>query len=394
MVDMNRVKACILFSTADWDAPYWTNKQHTAKQFAQSGVLVLYVESIGLRRPNLGNAIDLRRIIRRLARWFEGVHCVEENIYVLSPLVIPFLHRYKPIKWINGLLVKAAIASFMKKQYIDDDKTLIWSYHPYSSLLMPGGSYLSVIYHCVDNLAAVPNIDGDDFNKEEQKFLEKANIVFVTSLELFERCSTYNQNTHYHSNVVDFDHFSSAHNSNAMPSDIVKIPRPIIGYVGALSDYKVDFSLLVEVARNNENFELVLIGLEREGQSDPYLKKLKTLKNVHLLGYKNYKDLPSYLKYFDVGLLPTHINDYTRSMFPMKYYEYIVAGVPVVSTPLDFTRERSDFVELGSNPRDFIRGINMQLKRGRLSMEESQQAVGENTWEKRFHKMLGLIFKK
>ena len=156
----------------------------------------------------------------------------------------------------------------------------------------------------------------------------------------------------------------------------------------------MDFSLLVEVARNNENFELVLIGLEREGQSDPYLKKLKTLKNVHLLGYKNYKDLPSYLKYFDVGLLPTHINDYTRSMFPMKYYEYIVAGVPVVSTPLDFTRERSDFVELGSNPRDFIRGINMQLKRGRLSMEESQQAVGENTWEKRFHKMLGLIFKK
>jgi glycosyltransferase involved in cell wall biosynthesis len=393
-VDMNRVKACILFSTADWDSPYWTNKQHTAKQFAQSGVLVLYVESIGLRRPNLGSVIDLRRIIRRLARWFDGVHCVEKNIYVLSPLVFPFLHRYDAIKWINGVLVKAAITSFMKNQYLEDSETIIWTYHPYSKRLMPRGNYLSVIYHCVDNLGSIPNIDGDDFNKEERQFLEKAHIVFVTSLELFRHCSAYNQNTHYYSNVVDFDHFSKAHNSNEIPYDIVKIPRPIIGYVGSLSDLKVDFSLLFEVALKSENCELVLIGLEREGQSDPYLKKLKTLKNVHLLGYKKYKELPSYLKYFDVGLLPALRNDYTKSMFPMKYYEYIAAGVPVVSTPLDFTRERSDFVELGSNSKDFILGITKQLKRGKLSMKESQQAVGENTWEKRFHKMLELIPKK
>ena len=78
-------KDCILFATADWDTPYWTNKQHTTRELAKRDYRVLYVESVGLRRPRLGSARDYSRIVRRLKRGLRGARRVEDRIWVLSP---------------------------------------------------------------------------------------------------------------------------------------------------------------------------------------------------------------------------------------------------------------------------------------------------------------------
>jgi len=92
------------------------------------------------------------------------------------------------------------------------------------------------------------------------------------------------------------------------------------------------------------------------------------------------------------GVLPTLLNDYTRSMFPMKFFEYLAAGLPVISTPLDFAKEPRAGLEVGGTVDAFVAAIEKQLARGKLSADESLAAVGDNTWEHRLDKMLTITF--
>jgi glycosyltransferase involved in cell wall biosynthesis len=93
-----------------------------------------------------------------------------------------------------------------------------------------------------------------------------------------------------------------------------------------------------------------------------------------------------------VGVLPTLLNEYTRSMFPMKFYEFLAAGLPVVSTPLDFAKEPRAGLEVGGDLNAFVAAIEKQLARGKLSADEARAAVGDNTWERRLDKMLKITF--
>jgi glycosyltransferase involved in cell wall biosynthesis len=114
------------------------------------------------------------------------------------------------------------------------------------------------------------------------------------------------------------------------------------------------------------------------------------MPNVHRLGYRPYEELPAYLGAFDAGLLPAVINAYTRSMFPMKFYEYLASGLRVVSTPLPFAGHDHPGIEIGEGAAEFSAAISRALASGRLSPDESRAAVGENTWEARLHKMLAV----
>ncbi|MCY1310378.1 hypothetical protein D9M70_605600 [compost metagenome] len=89
-----------------------------------------------------------------------------------------------------------------------------------------------------------------------------------------------------------------------------------------------------------------------------------------------------------MGLLPTLVNDYTRGMFPMKYFEYLAAGLPVVSTPLAFTREPDLEMRIAATSEAFVAAIEAQLQRGKYSEQQSRALVGHNTWGFRIDRML------
>ena len=102
--------------------------------------------------------------------------------------------------------------------------------------------------------------------------------------------------------------------------------------------------------------------------------------------------MPKYLSYMNVGILPSLINQYTTSMFPMKFYEYIASGIPVVSTPLDFTRYIGEGgLIISDNATGFVNAIGVQLEKGRLSKRESEKIIGDNTWKARTLKMLKAV---
>lgn len=390
MVEMNQInpKDCLLFSTADWDTPYWTNKQHTAHHLALKGFRVLYIESIGIRAPTF-NGQDLCRMWQRLKRGLRPAKLVEPNVWVMSPLAIPFKQHWPLVRAFNQGWLCARVKVFMLGHSFN--MPLVWTYHPFMLSIVNKLNCGPLVYHCVDDLSAVPGVDAEAFNAEERKLVAECNAVFVTSEALKDKCAPFNSNTHYFSNVVDADHFGQASKNGPIPKDLEAIPTPRIGYIGALSDFKVDFALMRDVATARPDWHWVVIGAEREGQHSPLVAELRALPNVHFLGDKPYAALPDYLRGIDVGTLPTLVNDYTRSMFPMKYYEYLAAGVPVVSTPLEFTKTNQVGLRVADSSAQFIVQTHEQLTRGRLTLAELREFVADNTWAARLKKMLAKL---
>lgn len=387
----------VLFATADWDEPYWTNKQHTAKTFAQLGWRVLYVESVGLRGPKMGSSKDWKRLWRRLWRGLRsfalGPRKAEQNIWIFSPLAIPGAHGTRWLGRLNTALVRSPLQRFLRARQWS--KPLIWTYHPFMLDTVKGLGGSKMVYHCVDDLGAVPMIDNAVVNAAEVELLKACDAVFVTNVNLLGKCRPFNANTHYFPNVVDFDHFSKAHEPGPLPEDLREIPEPRIVYVGVLSDFKVDFKLIKEVALARPDWQWVIIGTEREGQKSEWVPRLKTLPNIHFLGCKPYEDLPAYLRGMQVGALPTLSNDYTRSMFPMKFFEYIAAGLRVVTTPLPFTSVYlCDGIETAADTLVFQEKLQVSLNQGRLNQNQCGTLVGQNTWHERLRANLELLSTK
>ncbi len=387
---VSSVGDCILFSTADWDEPYWTNKQHTACVLAEFGWRVLYIESVGLRTPKMNSNRDWSRLWQRLWRGLRslilGAPARSQNIWVLSPLVIPAIH-HKPLgRWFNRRLLQLAIGRFVRTYHFQ--QPLVWTYHPFMMNAIERFKHGPVVFHCVDDLAAVPGVNANVYYQAEVELLRNCQIIFVTAQSLKERCEQYNPNTYYYPNVVDAAHFSEARRQGPLPADLEKICEPRLVYHGVLSDFKVDFELLLNAAKLRPDFQWVFIGEEREGQQSEWISRLKELSNTHFVGYRSYQRLPIYLRGMQVGLLPTLLNDYTRSMFPMKYFEYLAAGLPVVATPLAFTEQACNGLETAGNSAEFVAAVERQLKRGRLTDDEADRFVADNTWEGRTANML------
>lgn len=380
----------ILFSTADWHTPYWTNKQHMARQLARHSGPVLYIESIGLRRPKLNSIIDLKRIWTRLRKAAFPLVKVEPGITVFAPLVLPIGHNRPWVQRFNTWLLMRGIKRYLRRN--GAKQASIWTYHPFIKDILDRLNHADCVYHCVDDLAAVPGMS-DGFQKAEINLLNRADIVFTTSKALETTCQKHSKNVHFLSNVADVDHFQIAFGQDAEPAAFANIPHPRIGYVGVLSDFKVDFELIEQIAEARPDWHWIFIGTEREGQSNSVLSRLRNLTNVHDLGHCEYANLPAHLNALDCGTLPTLLNDYTASMFPMKYFEYLAAGLPVVSTPLDFTRSHNtgNGLYVAENAVEFEAALAEAFTNERFDKDTARDLVGEHTWDKRTTKMLELL---
>src|SRR5690606_8984533 len=203
-----------------------------------------------------------------------------------------------------------------------------WTCNPMTPRLCPVGRFAAVVYHCVDEIKAQPGMPAAEIEAAEAELLAAADHCFVTAEHLLETRRRLNPRTHYFPNVADFEHFARARDAcTRVPDDLAALPQPRIGFGGAISGYKLDLPLVRRVAESYPEWSVVLIG--QIGEGDPWtdVRALRGVPNLHLLGPRPYADLPAYLKGFDVAILPSPINAYTRGMFPMKFFEYLAAGV-------------------------------------------------------------------
>lgn len=381
-------KDIVLLSTADWSNPFWTNKQHVAVQLAKRGHKVFYIDSLGLRRPSASKQ-DISRIVRRIKRAIQPPHQVRENIWVWSPVVLPF-QGYNFIRRFNNLFLNRLLGFWLN--YLGIQLEILWTYNPLTTQLLDIKDYDKVVYHCVDEIKAQPGMPVATLEALEKELVRKSDIIFTTSPKLLKERKKWNSNTHYFPNVADFDHFFKALNQETViPDDLANIPAPRIGFIGAISGYKVDFNLIRYVAEKRPDWSIVLIG--QVGEGDPWtdLSIIDGIPNVFLLGPRSYKDLPKYLKGFDVALLPNIINEYTESMFPMKFFEYLASGKPVVSVDLPALQDFQKIAFLAKKTDEFVERVNEALTGDISPLKERLAVAREYTYEKRTEKMMELF---
>ena len=378
----------VLLSTADWDNPFWTNKQHVATELSRRGFRVLYVESLGLRQPTLKSR-DLRRIARRILRSIRFPRQVRSNLWIWSPLVVP-AHDRPWARRVNRLLLRAGLALCSWRLKLRSD--ILWTYNPLTADVLRLSQFRLVVYHCVDDVKAAPGMPAQAISRSESTLVAHADVVFTSAPRLAEIHSPLNSDTHYFPNVADFEHFSRARSmTTKIPNDLARIPEPRIGFVGAISRYKLDFDLLRAIAQTHPDWSVVLIG--EIGEGDPWtdVSSLSDLPNLHFLGPRPYSELPSYLKGFSVGILPSALNEYTASMFPMKFFEYLAAGLPVVSVNLPALREHADVATLANTPEAFIDAIDRELAMPASSLDIRLARAQQHTYVSRMDAMLEIL---
>ena len=383
----------VLLSTADWDHPLWTNKQHVACALAAEGERVLYVESLGLRSVQVKSQ-DFRRILRRLFLGLRFLRSVRPGIWVLSPLVLPGGSHGLALR-LNRLMVRFSVS--LACWLLRFRSPWLWTYNPLTLLYLPLKGFALSIYHAVDAVQEQPCMPKSLIESQESRLCRSVDQVFTTSPYLAEQLARHTDRICYEPNVADRDHFSVAlalrqDPAFVDPEGLAGIPQPRIGFVGAISSYKLDFGLIRAVALRHPEWQFVFIGPQSEGEPSTDLSELCGLTNVHWLGPKPYSQLPRFLAAFQCAWLPLQCNAYTRAMFPMKFFEYLFAGLPVVSTRIHALRSFEAICSLCSpDPLEFSQQLQRVLRGEGSGLEKRLSGIKGYTYAGRTRRMLKLL---
>jgi GT2 family glycosyltransferase/glycosyltransferase involved in cell wall biosynthesis len=238
-----------------------------------------------------------------------------------------------------------------------------------------------MIYDCMDDHEGFSTNTKKMVNHEEE-LIRGADLILTSSQLLFQKASKINKNTVMVKNAADIAHFS-----NLPESDVLEhINRPIIGYYGAISDW-FDTQLISGCAKAYPEYSFVLIGSTFNADLGPF----EGLKNVYLMGEIPYKDLPKYLGYFDVCMIPFKMNPLTQAANPVKFYEYLSTGKPVVTTALQELSPYKEICYFSDNEQEFVANIKRALSERNEAIKESRiRLARENSWDHRVEQILEL----
>jgi glycosyltransferase involved in cell wall biosynthesis len=273
---------------------------------------------------------------------------------------------------------------------------VVWVYHPGYGAAVARLPQRLVVYDCVDEYSAFPEFKGAEewIRRRERELCSLADVVTCTAPALYEtKRALAPGRTHLVHNVGDFEHFQQAMSEQTrLPADLAHAARPIIGFIGAVSDYKLNIDWLMHLARAKPEWSLAIIG--PTGVADPGtdVARLKALPNVMLMGHRSYAQLPSYLKGFDVAVIPYRINDYTRAVFPIKFFEFMASGKPVVISALPAVERYWDAALVARTAEELVEKCELALNAdSELARERRLQLARENSWPERVRKLLGLV---
>jgi glycosyltransferase involved in cell wall biosynthesis len=192
-------------------------------------------------------------------------------------------------------------------------------------------------------------------------------------------------------NVADTALFAEALAPGPEDPAITALPHPRIVFTGAVVGTKLDLELLAAVARRRPDWAFALVGPVGAGDPGTDVSALQGLPNVHLLGPRPYAGLPAVLRAADAALIPYAVNDLTRSVFPMKVYEYLAAGRPVVSTPL-LSLEGVEGLAFADEPASFVEAVEGALSQGDPDAPARRRRIAEaHSWERRLDEIGALV---
>lgn len=314
---------------------------------------------------------------------------IEPGISVISVPSIPFNARNKTIRALArglasvplvGDVIAAGQFAVLKNALTKTDTQLGMVVHNVQSIsLAPLLKPRFVIYDYIDNIFGFTQLPSS-VEKQWKRCVCKADIVTVTSPVLEQQLRPLRSGPiQYIGNGCEFGFFSE--NTTLMrPADLPS-GKPIVGYIGAVYPW-LDFELLRAGAAAMPDIDFVLVG-RTHPDIHPMLNRLRLLPNIHILGFKPYTQVPAYLKFMDVGIIPFVYNELTAAVNPVKVYEYSAAGKPTVATMFsEDIRHCGDVITLVNSHEEFIEAIRKSMQRTNdvIFREQLRRFAQENDW--------------
>ncbi|HVR28436.1 MAG TPA: glycosyltransferase [Thermoanaerobaculia bacterium] len=365
----------------DWESDP-LSKKHIMTRLARHN-RVLWVSSLGYRRPR-PTARDFRRAVEKLRRISRGLRRVDRNLWVWSPLVLPF-HGNPAARRINQRWLERSLGRVVRR--LGMRHPITWAFEPSSADVVGTLGERLTVYHCVDEFSELPGADGAAIAAMEAKLLERCDLVLVSAGPLLEDKRRKNPNTFLVTHGVDVAHFRRAlARDTPPPAELASLPRPVIGFFGLIADW-VDLELVAFVARERPEWSIVMIG-----KVDTDTAPLDGVPNVHLLGWREYRSLPGWCRGFDVAMLPFRVNRLTVAANPLKLREYLAAGLPVVATAIPEAERLAPSVRIARSREEFVREIDRVLARGDTgpSLARSHAMDGE-TWDHKVEELSRVV---
>ncbi len=342
----------VVFCHLRWDFVY-QRPQHIISRFAKDAKVLLIEEP--WHREGEGSRLQK----------------ISDNLHILQPNV----HSIEEIGDILSQYVSAA------------DIATGWFYSAAFVPLLSWFNFTTTVYDCMDELALFKGAQ-EKLIEQERYLVAHADIVFTGGKSLYESKVQLHDNVHCFPSSVDQSHFEKALNGIALPDDISSLPAPVVGYFGVI-DERIDLELLHATALLKPEVSFVMIG--------PLAKisdhELPREANIHYLGMKDYKELPGYLKAFNVAMMPFALNDATKYISPTKTLEYMAAGKAIISTAIkDVVRDYSNVVKIIATPEEFSASIDQVLRGSNGNMQSGYSEILENTsWDTTVGKMKQLV---
>ena len=355
----------ICFSHLRWDFVY-QRPQHLLSRFARQSRVFFIEEPVY-------DAESVHYSLRQQA---------DSNIWIFTP--------HLP----NGVDVQASqeklLAALMKEMQIM--QYVCWYYSPmalsHSASLQPS----LIVYDCMDELSAF-RYAPHALKQYESMLFDKADIVFTGGHHLYKAKQYLHQNIHAFPSSIDKEHFLQARYIMAEPECQGCIPGPRIGFYGVI-DERFNVSLLKGIATLHPDWQFILLG--------PIVKidpsSLPAMPNIHLLGARDYKELPIYLAGWDVAMMPFALNESTKYISPTKTPEYLAGGKPVVSTSIhDVVTPygKQGLVNIADTVKEFSAAISYALtqRNDQRWLKRVDTFLGGISWDKTYQQMEGLISK-
>lgn len=391
---MIKGKNFIFTGLQPWDIPIGSNAKDIALEVSKHNK-VLYVNT-PLDKRNYNNKSKSPEFIQRKNVITKKSSCLRQinpNLWVLDyPFTIwpiNFLPDGLLFDWLNKLnnkrmyfFVKSILSELEFDKYIlFIDNDVYRSFYA-KDMLRPSYS----IYYRRDNLISAywrkhaPRL--------EPKLCNKCDMVVANSIQLAEAVQPYNQRCYDIGQGLDLSKYDY-HANYPIPSDLSTIQRPLVGYVGWITNRRLDADLIYDIADKCSDVTFVMVGGE-----DDYFKahKLHTLKNVIFLGEKPQADIPAYVAHFDICINPQKINEITIGNYPRKIDEYLALGKPVIATRTKTMGIFDKHVWNCINADEYIKAIREALQENNPEkIKERISFAHTHTWQNSVNKLYSHI---
>lgn len=382
-----RNRDIVIIGLQQWYTPIGSNCKNIALQFARHN-RVLYVNSPLDRRTILHQKDDpnISYHLKTLQQQEPAIVPVGENLWSYYPSSVLESINWLPaaarpvFSWLNkrnnrkfAASIREAITALGFSDIILFNDNDIFRGFYMKELLAP----VTYIYYSRDYLLGV-----DYWRKHgevlEPQHIAKADVALANSTYLTDILKKYNPNSYYVGQGCDLSLFD-VQREYAIPADLASIHGPVIGYVGALNSHRLDLGIIEHIAREKSDWSVVLVGPEDEVFQRSVLHQLP---NVHFLGRKELKDLPSYIQSFDVCINPQQVNVLTVGNYPLKIDEYLALGKPVVATATRTMEYFDSYTYLARNANEYVTLISKALAEDSAALQERRVAFARShSWE-------------